>query len=59
MTPLQQLAATNDGLVDDLVRVYAPPEPAVVHAAHDNRPSWDNGGKTFDNRPSWDNWRKK
>ncbi|WP_329155887.1 hypothetical protein OIU91_41500 (plasmid) [Streptomyces sp. NBC_01456] len=36
--------------------------PAIVEAAWDNRPTWDNWAKypaSFDNRPTWDNWYKK
>ncbi|MEU8195300.1 multiple cyclophane-containing RiPP AmcA [Microbispora amethystogenes] len=56
MTPLQELATTTASLVEDLVAAYAAAAPGVIHAGHDNRPSWDNTGKTFDNKPSWDNW---
>ena len=58
-TVLQELAAIDPALLEDLTGALDHDAPAL--AGFDNQPTWDNitGGGGFDNRPSWDNWSKK
>lgn len=62
MTVLDRLATSDAPVVMELVATHDVLTSAIVEAAWDNRPTWDNWAKNpapFDNRPTWDNWNKK
>ncbi|WP_372410847.1 multiple cyclophane-containing RiPP AmcA [Streptomyces luteireticuli] len=62
MTLLEQLTVTDAPVVRELIAAYGGAHGDYIHAKFNNKPTWDNWGKssaTFDNRPTWDNWNKK
>ncbi|MGW3295191.1 multiple cyclophane-containing RiPP AmcA [Streptomyces xiamenensis] len=62
MTILDRLVASDTPVLRELIATHDGQCPAIMEAAWDNRPTWDNWAKSpapFDNRPTWDNWNKR